>query len=500
MTVIRDFKDQQDLPIGTGSINRKNFAWIILLIALIYIPYGFFVAKRINADKMSGVFPQSKSMNLNLQASYEDWGKAIHGSDPSEYIRGGMGIADGKGIALKCLDCKPVKYEPYTFRPPGTSIAIALIATVFGREHIYSYFIFTLILQFLCSVVIMLSATRFIKSNWGVFSVGLLSLLCPPVTNFHYGIGLFMGEPYSNLCLAIAFFFLGKFWDVSQPNRLTKKSIIYLILFATLIAIASYFRDIYGAFLIFICILVIIYFFRKTKYYLKITETAIHILVRKQYLKMTAVFVSISLLCLLVIQYPLKSRNKHLTGLRVMGTSSIGTVWTTGLWTDHEEASKTCIGCGLGLGHYLNSERAKQVQEQFATVSINDAISYSMRSFAMLVWRHPIKAFMFKARIYDRLWFGIRPQSLSSDLFEITLPYLWCVIGSILFLVFLWVTRFRFLPELWSFPLFVLMLSPLIHFEHRYSHPFFFLIVPITSIYVIEYIVSKYKSWSLNKR
>jgi hypothetical protein len=38
------------------------------------------------------------------------------------------------------------------------------------------------------------------------------------------------------------------------------------------------------------------------------------------------------------------------------------------------------------------------------------------------------------------------------------------------------------------------MLSPLIHFEHRYSHPFFLLIVPITSVYVIEYIISKYNA------
>ncbi len=502
MTVIRDFKDQLFTNL-TGSINCKSFTWIILLIALIYIPYGFFVAKRFDQFGVSVTSSYKealeylvKTMNinpkgLNLQSSYEDCGKAIAGSDASEYIRGGMGIADGKGITKKCLECKPATYMPYTFRPPGTSIAIALIATIFGREHVYPYFIFTLILQFLCSVMIILSATRFIKSNWGLFLVGLLSVFCPPITNLHYGLGLFMAEPLSSLFLAIAFYFLGKFWDIAQHNKPTKKSIIYSILFSTSMALASYSRDIYGAFLVFICLIVTIHFLIKSKYHFKISKVAIHFLIDKRYFKTIAVFISISLLCLFLIQYPLKNRNKHIIGHRIMATSSGGVIWRDGLWMDTKR-SAWCVNCGLGLGYYLNPERAKEVQKKFATGQPH-ATLYSIKSFVTLVWRHPIKAFMFKATRYDNLWFGTRPKSLFLDFFDTTLPYLWCVMGSILFLAFLWITRFRFFPELWSFPLFVLMLSPLIHFEHRYSHPFFFLIVPITSVYVIEYIISKYK-------
>ncbi len=105
----------------------------------------------------------------------------------------------------------------------------------------------------------------------------------------------------------------------------------------------------------------------------------------------------------------------------------------------------------------------------------------------------PEKVILFGSYAYGNLWFGARPQSLFSDSLGITLSYFWCMVGSILFLVFLWITRFRVYPEFWSFPLFILVLSPLIYFEHRYSHPFFFLIVPITSVYVIEYFISKYK-------
>jgi predicted RNA binding protein YcfA (HicA-like mRNA interferase family) len=285
---------QQDLPIGTGSINRKSFAWIILLIALIYIPYGFFVAERfdqfgvyISSSYTGGLEYLIKTMHinpkgLNLQSSYEDCGKALSGSDAGEYIRGGMGIADGKGISIKCLECKPAKYSPYTFRPPATSMAIALIATIFGKEHVYPYFIFTLILQFLCSVMIILSATRFVKSNWGLFSVGLLSIFCPPITNLHYGLGLF---------LAIAFYFLGKFWDIAQENKLTLKSIIYIILFSSSMGLASYFRDIYGALLVFICLVIGVYFLIKSKYYFKISKVAIHFLIDKRYFKTIAVFI-----------------------------------------------------------------------------------------------------------------------------------------------------------------------------------------------------------------
>jgi hypothetical protein len=505
MTVIRDFKDQLFANL-TGSINRKSFAWIILLIALIYIPYGFSLAKRfdqfgiyINSSNYTKALEYlAKTMNvntvgLNLQSSYEEWGKALNGCDAGEYIRGGMGIADGKGISIKCLECKPATYTPYTFRPPATSMAIALIATIFGKEHVYPYFIFTLILQFLCSVMIILSATRFVKSNWGLFSVGLLSIFCPPITNLHYGLGLFMAEPLSSLFLAIAFYFLGKFWDIAKDNQITTKSIIYSVLFAISMALASYSRDIYGAFLVFICLVIGVYFLIKSKYYFKISKVAIHFLIKQQYFKTTVVFISISLLCLSLIQYPLKHRNKHIIGHRIMATSSGGVIWRDGLWMDHKKADEWCGGCGLGFGHYLNPEIAQRVQEKFVTGQPH-ATLYSIESFVTLVWRHPIKAFMFKATRYDSLWFGARPKSLFSDLFNTTLPYLWCVMGSILFLVFLSITRFRFFPELWSFPLFVLMLSPLIHFEHRYSHPFFLLIVPITSVYVIEYIISKYKA------
>ncbi len=55
------------------------------------------------------------------------------------------------------------------------------------------------------------------------------------------------------------------------------------------------------------------------------------------------------------------------------------------------------------------------------------------------------------------------------------LAYLW---GGVYFRLlpfgfFLFVTRFKFMPALWLFPLFLFCLSPIIHYEHRYSQPFF---------------------------
>jgi hypothetical protein len=53
-------------------------------------------------------------------------------------------------------------------------------------------------------------------------------------------------------------------------------------------------------------------------------------------------------------------------------------------------------------------------------------------------------------------------------------------------LLFLWLTRCRFVPELWLFPLFLLAISPVAHYEHRYSQPFFLFITPITVMYLIQ--------------
>lgn len=465
--------------------DNKNFALIVFLIALMYIPYGLFVGKRlekfgvdVTSQYKGGIEYLVKTLHinpkgLNLQTSYEDWAKAINGSDASDNIKVGLGLADGKGYSKKCLECNPVKYEPYSFRPPATSLAIATVATIFGKDHVYPYFIFTLILQFLCSIFVMLLAQRFLKSEWGIFCVGLLSVFCPPIMNLHYGLGLFMAEPLSSLFLASALYFLSNFWDKFQNNKSISECFPSIILFSLSMTLASYSRDIYGAFLIFICLLLFI-----------------HFVLKREHFKTTTAFIAISLSCLFMLQLPWMIRNKHVAGSRVMATSSNGVVWRAGLWMDHKEADKWCGGCGLGLGHYLSPLKAKEVENKFATSKERVATLFSIKTFLELIIQHPWKAFMFKASRYDFLWFGGRPGPLSAPLDIIS--YWSCAIGCIFFLIFLFVKRWQFYLELWAFPLFILALSSLIHFEHRYSHPFFLLITPVTTVYVMEYFYNKF--------
>jgi hypothetical protein len=54
-------------------------------------------------------------------------------------------------------------------------------------------------------------------------------------------------------------------------------------------------------------------------------------------------------------------------------------------------------------------------------------------------------------------------------------------------------TRFKFMPGLWLFPLFLFCLSPIIHYEQRYSQPFFFFVTPITAMCVLRYLLTKYR-------
>ncbi len=113
----------------------------------------------------------------------------------------------------------------------------------------------------------------------------------------------------------------------------------------------------------------------------------------------------------------------------------------------------------------------------------------------MFAWKSLIKAILvkpwqavcYKLGVYDTLWFGQRCHWYI---------YAWCLISTVSFVIFLWLTRLRFVPELWLFPLFLLFISSLAHYEHRYSQPFFLLITPITVMYVIRHIRQK---WLLNQ-
>ena len=105
-----------------------------------------------------------------------------------------------------------------------------------------------------------------------------------------------------------------------------------------------------------------------------------------------------------------------------------------------------------------------------------------MQSLLEAVMKNPWKAIQYKLKVYDTLWLGQRCN------WHI---YAWCVLSAISFFVFLFLTRLNITPALWLFPLFLLCLSPVIHYEHRYSQPFYFFVTPITAMYVLRYFLIK---------
>jgi hypothetical protein len=105
-----------------------------------------------------------------------------------------------------------------------------------------------------------------------------------------------------------------------------------------------------------------------------------------------------------------------------------------------------------------------------------------MQSLLAAVMNKPLDAIQYKLRVYDTLWLGQRCNWYI---------YLWCVLSMLSFFVFLALTRFKFIPSLWLFPLFLFALSPIIHYEHRYSQPFYFFVTPITAMFVLRYFLIK---------
>src|SRR5262249_28582248 len=96
--------------------------------------------------------------------------------------------------------------------------------------------------------------------------------------------------------------------------------------------------------------------------------------------------------------------------------------------------------------------------------------------FVDAISKKPWQAIWFKLSVYDMLWFGLP-----------SCPYIYaaCVLSTMTFFLFLVRNRFRFSPDLWLIPLYLLCVSPLIHYEHRYSQPFFLAITPITAVYTL---------------
>ena len=414
-------------------------------------------------------FEQATPGSVRLNQSYSQWAIALNLTDTANYIKTGLGFAEGKGVSLKNISpASPDNktYMAYYFQSPGTPVVIGVMVKLFGEHSVLPYFFLIAAVHFMTALFACVLASYYIEGDAYILGVGLLSLLCLPVLDFNFGLGLFSSEPLSKPFIGLSLIALSDCWKKLEKGTVSYRYLFLIaLLFGGALAVASYFRGIYITFARFsFCVL------------------AVAGLIKKGRRKQVLLFVIISMIALAAIQYPWQKRNKfYFREFTMAGSTYHGYSMWHDIWESQRGTSKWGWNAAHGLGYYLAPEKSTEVLARLDSNKIEGS-QYAMQCLLEAVMKKPWQAIQYKLQVYDTLWLGQRCNWYI---------YAWCLISMITFWVFLFLTRFRFMPGLWLFPLFLFCISPIIHYEHRYSQPFFFFVTPIAAMYVLRYFLIK---------
>ncbi len=461
--------------------SKSSLCRIVLPMVLVWLIACCLLADRLNhygAFASAGMtktleylkeIEQADPGSVRLNQSYSQWALALNLTDASNYIKVGLGFAEGKGLSRKNIspaDPNNKTYMPYYFQSPGTPLVIGIMIKLFGEHSVLPYFILMATAHLITALLTCILASYYVEGDGYILGAGLLSLLCLPVLDFNFGLGLFSSEPLSKLCIVSALIALSDFWQKLEKGPLSYKYVFITALgFGSALAIASYFRGIYTTFARF-CWLIL----------------ALCGLIKQGKRKQIFLFVITSMIILAAIQYPWQKRNKHYFGEFTMaGSTYHGYSMWRDIWESQRESAKWGWNAGRGIGNYLAPEKSAEVLARLDK-NKKEGSSYALQSLLAAVAKKPWEAAQFKLKVYDTLWFGQRCNWYI---------YAWCVLSALAFLIFLGLTRFKFMPGLWLFPLFFVCLSPIIHYEHRYSQSFYFFVTPVAAMYVLRYFLTK---------
>lgn len=412
---------------------------------------------------------------LKICDSYQKWALGLYGTDPGNYLRVALAIADGHGVNIKIITpSEPFSktYLPYYFQSPGTAVVIALFIRVFGGSCILPYFLFISTLNAVTALLTYAYSKQLrIRENYSLLA-GLLSLTCLPAVDSMFGAGLFSSEPLAAPFVIIALM------AISHAARLDgqiffRRSLPSALIAGTAFALASYMRDVYTSFASFSTILgFVLYVFQSPRGQ------------RTLALKKSCGFILIAFLAFSLIQYPWKKRNMYYFREYTMTSSTYyaRSLWQD-MWTNHHDVAGhfKIAESAIGLGYFLEPEKSVEILQKLQQNPRSGSIA-AMKALTQAVLIHPLRTVQFKLRDYDLLWFGKR-----SD-YGI---YAWCLVSMMSFLIFCKMTKMNFAIDLYFFPAFILFISPLIHYEHRYSQIFFIFVTPICIAYLVEHFFTK---------
>ncbi len=344
--------DRRSIEIFLRLILPLFLVWLITSGIIIYRLQTMGAFASVSGTKLLNYIKTHSTLDpgsLRLNQSYTQWALALNMTDPANYIRAGLGFADGKGVSLKNITPEhPTNqtYLPYYFQSPGTPIVIGIMIKLFGQNSILPYFILILSIHWLTALLACLLSARFISDHRYILGTGILSLLALPVLDFDFGMGLFSSEPLAAPFIVASFIFLSIFWTTLQKNPRPNKQMIFAAIgFGASLAIAAYFRDIYTTFAQF-CLLVLV---------------MVSIL-RKSGFKQTLLFALIAFITLSAIEYPWEKRNKRNFGEFTMtGSTYRGYGLWHATWDDYRESMQWSWSDGIGLGFYLAPEKSPEV-------------------------------------------------------------------------------------------------------------------------------------------
>lgn len=445
---------------------RKYKKYVIASVVLLGIKAVLSIYYFQNLDR-----PILPLQGLTLSESPQKWVDALGDADAGPYLSAALQFSDSGRLESMCKRCTPPSMQPFSFWAPGTPFGLGIIFKVFGNLNMKAIFWFVTVVEALtalCSLWILC----FITSNLVAIAVGVLILTSNlPFSVLYYGMsGFWPGVPRaapllsSSEPLAILFFALSlllmlvglaRFWSDEE-----KDSNRFYLLFAgigVLIGLSSLVRDSSAQFAYFFAVV-----FGCSAFY------------RKRAKWVSALLGAVLLvLCTLAVRWPIEKWNKKRIGSSVVSTSASGAIWHYGIWGDYTGADPVnqswIVNSGLGFGSYLEPEEGVVVRKAFESPS-RGATTQAKIKFAQAVLKHPIKALLFKIQRLPVLFLAmdVFPKVTFSPVsFYCLILYLFLMIHLLRCL-----SRREWPHEIfYLYPLFLLMASPLIHFEFRYTFP-----------------------------
>jgi len=396
---------------------------------------------------------------LTLNLTPNQWAAATAGADSSCYLLCAQQVAAGRGIALKTPNSDPPRLEPFVYWGPGCPWVLGQWQRLVGGATMWSFCAFAVVAQLIFGALAVATAALWTRNTWALAATALATGVCPPMQDWFYGYALTSSEIVSLPIWALIFYVLSKGFLAYRATALESTGRMrrwrvwpWFALAGVLIGIESLVRDSSEVFALFVAVFLV--------------ARALLLDRRQLVLVLSAAVLLVGATAL--VRRPVRGWNVRRIGVRVVSTSTEGSIWRFGLWVRHDmydwyEQS------GLGFGQYLDPDAPARVEQYYRDKLPSPAL-YSLGQLLQAIARHPSDAVAFKLSRLPVLWLGTDRWPNA----RLSLTVWWCLAFYTLLAVYC-VVRWRRkqpIPEvLYLYLLLLVAASPLIHFEFRYTFP-----------------------------